>query len=271
MPWISISSLTFIVTSSPGSPGCKGIQALLCAPIKHLLSSSRRNRIVIRYPAPRVGAETRQAKEEAMPIYLVRWPELTASLVRARDEDDLLHILDQVANPEGCEWSVYKGPLFIDFELPATWSVRNQRPGEPVAPDQVVIEDIGPMAGEHILETLQLSVPEGDDGYDMGEAILKKAFPVLQAAIKEFQSNSKAATPDISLPEVDMREALHAEIARMLKASWRKAQIARSTDPASLLAQYMDMPVRLVKRHAEAASRKPPDMDDDPTTGGEGA
>ena len=36
-----------------------------------------------------------------MPIYLVRWPDLSASLVRARHEDDLIDTLDQVANPEG--------------------------------------------------------------------------------------------------------------------------------------------------------------------------
>jgi hypothetical protein len=49
-----------------------------------------------------------------MPIYLVRWPDLSASLVRAQHEDDLIDTLDQVANPDGCEWAVYKGPLFID-------------------------------------------------------------------------------------------------------------------------------------------------------------
>jgi len=62
-----------------------------------------------------------------MPIYLVRWPDLAASLVRAQDDDELIDILDQVANPEGCEWSVYDGPLFIDFQLPVEWSIREKR------------------------------------------------------------------------------------------------------------------------------------------------
>ena len=44
-----------------------------------------------------------------MPIYLVRWPDFSASLVRVRDEDDLIDALDQVVNPEGCEWSIHKG------------------------------------------------------------------------------------------------------------------------------------------------------------------
>ena len=206
-----------------------------------------------------------------MPIYLVRWPELTASLVRARDEGDLLDILDQVANPEGCEWSVYRGPLHIDLQLPAKWSVRNRRPNEPVAPDQVVIEDIGPMAREMAVEAVDVSRGGGDDGQDMAEAILKKAFPILHAAIKEFEASDEAEAREFVPPEADVTAALHAEITRMLKASWRKAQVARSTDQASRLAQYMDMPVRLVKRHAEAVSREPQGEDDDPTTQGKGS
>lgn len=36
-----------------------------------------------------------------MPIYLVRWPDLSASLVRAGSEEELLVTLDEVANPSG--------------------------------------------------------------------------------------------------------------------------------------------------------------------------
>lgn len=41
-----------------------------------------------------------------MPLYLVRWPEMNASLVSARDEEDLLDTLDQVADSEGASWTV---------------------------------------------------------------------------------------------------------------------------------------------------------------------
>ena len=118
-----------------------------------------------------------------MPIYLVRWPDLTASLVRAPDEEHLLDILDQVANPEGCEWSVYEGPLFIDFRLPAKWSIRDKCPGEPVAPNQVVVENVGPMADEPLVEAVKVSIAAGDEGDFMWEAILKKAFPPLRTAV----------------------------------------------------------------------------------------
>lgn len=100
-----------------------------------------------------------------MPIYLVRWPDLSASLVRARDEADLIDTLDQVANPEGCEWTVYEGPLFHDFRLPAAWRIDDAHPGEPVTPTQVVVEDVDRMATEPIVDTIELSLA-GDDGCD---------------------------------------------------------------------------------------------------------
>ena len=54
-----------------------------------------------------------------MPLYVVRWPNLSAALVRAEDEDELIDILDEEADPEGCRWQEYFGPLFLDFELGA--------------------------------------------------------------------------------------------------------------------------------------------------------
>ena len=206
-----------------------------------------------------------------MPIYIVRWPDLTASLVRARDEDDLLDILDQVENPDGCEWSEYEGPLFIDFRLPAEWNIRDKRPGEPVAPDQVIIEDVGPMAREHVVDVLDVSLADGDDGQDTGEAILQKAFPILQAAVEKFRASDEAEERDFILPEADLREVLHAELVRMLKASWRQAQVERSTDPISKFAREMDMPVGLARRFAKAALEEQQGEDDDPTSQGKGS
>jgi hypothetical protein len=145
-----------------------------------------------------------------MPLYLVRWPDLSASLVRAENEEHLLDILDQEANPEGCEWSEYDGPLAINFQLPARWSIKDERPGEPTAPSQVVIEDVGPMISRHLVESLEVSLAGGDEGHDMGEAILEKAFPRLQAAAEQFRSSEEAAEADFLLPEAD-RKALHAE------------------------------------------------------------
>jgi hypothetical protein len=38
---------------------------------------------------------------------------------------------------------VYNGPLAINFRLPAEWSIRDERPGAAVAPEQVIVDDVG--------------------------------------------------------------------------------------------------------------------------------
>ncbi len=204
-----------------------------------------------------------------MPIYLVRWPDLTASLVRAENEEHLLDILDQEANPEGCDWSVYKGPLAINFRLPAEWSIRDERPGAAVAPEQVVIDDVGNMADRSVVESMEVSLAGGDDGADTGIEILKKAFPAVHAAIERLLETEEGADNPGALPDGELRRVLHAELARMLKASWRRAQVERRTDPVSKLARDMDLPVRLARRYAEiAVERDEPSDDDDPAPRG---
>ena len=67
-----------------------------------------------------------------MPIYLVRWPDLSAALVKASSEDELVEILDEVANPDGSTWSVYRGPLFLEFSCGSTrWIAAHRAPRSP--------------------------------------------------------------------------------------------------------------------------------------------
>ena len=40
---------------------------------------------------------------------------------------------------------MYEGPLFIDVRLPAEWRIADERPGEPVTPEQVASGDVGRM------------------------------------------------------------------------------------------------------------------------------
>lgn len=196
-----------------------------------------------------------------MPIYLVRWPDLSAALVRAGSEDELPDILDQVANPEGCEWSVYEGPLFIDFRLPVEWRIdKDERPAEPVTPQQLVISDIGPMATCHVAEGMELSLA-GDDGYDTAKEIVRTAFPELHAVL----SNDEVIEPDGVLAEAALREALHAELTGVLRSSWRRAQLQKKTDLVSAIAREVDMPPAMVQRHADLArSDRELDGDGDP-------
>src|SRR2546425_11945635 len=115
-------------------------------------------------------------KENVMPIYLVRWPDLSASLVQADGEEHLLDILDQVGNPDDCEWNIYEGPLFIDFRLPVEWSIQDDRSGTPVSPQQIVLADVGRIASGNVVEALQLCLADADDGYETGAEGLRLAF-----------------------------------------------------------------------------------------------
>ena len=187
-----------------------------------------------------------------MPIYLVRWPDLSASLVRARDEDDLTDILDQVANPDGCEWSIYEGPLFIDFRLPAAWRIEDERPGEPVAPEQVVVGDVGRLATEDVVDALELSLA-GEDGHDTAMAILRSAFPAVHAAIEKLYARDEELADEGVVPEAEIREALRGELVRRLQWSWRQAQLLKKDDVLSALARQMDSPLSLVRKYAELA------------------
>ena len=202
-----------------------------------------------------------------MPIYLVRWPDLSASLVRARHED-LVDTLDQVGNPDECEWSVYEGPLFIDFRLPAEWRIEEERPGEPVTPEQVVVRDVGRMATEHIVEAMELSLA-GDDGHDTGMEILRTAFPRVHAAIEKLHESDEELASEGVVPEAELREALHGELVRRLQWSWRHAQLLKKTDPLSELARQMDLPVTLARKYAELARGRRANGEEDESTPGE--
>src|SRR5438128_830280 len=125
-------------------------------------------------------------KENLMPIYLVRWPDLSASMVQADGEEHILDILDQVGNPDDCEWNIYEGPLFIDFRLPVEWSIQDARGGTLDAPQQVILADVGGLATGNAVESLQLCLADADDGYETGAEVLRLAFPKLHAAMERF-------------------------------------------------------------------------------------
>jgi len=182
-----------------------------------------------------------------MPIFLVRWPDLSAALVKAGSEDELIDVLDEIANPEGCTWSVYRGPLFIEFSLPVRFQVtdRGERAG-PIRPGDVVVEDV---SGLRKAEPLEVSLAGGDTGGDMCRAIEKKAFPHVSRARHDRDDEPSNA---------ELRQAVEAELQTLARASWRREQVRRRDDPESKLAAEMDAPVRLVRRWVEAASGPQP-------------
>ncbi|MGH7855950.1 MAG: hypothetical protein ACREQY_01380 [Candidatus Binatia bacterium] len=182
-----------------------------------------------------------------MPIYLVRWPDLSAALVKAGSEDELIEILDEVANPDGCTWSIYRGPLFLEFSLPARFEVkeRNGRTG-PIPPQDIVVEDV---SGLREGASLEVEIGGADTGAEMSEAIEKSAFPHVFAA-----RHGRDEDPT----DEELRAAVRAELETLVRASWRREHVERRDDPESRLAAEMDAPVRLARRWMEAAGREPP-------------
>jgi hypothetical protein len=51
-----------------------------------------------------------------VPIYIVRWANRSASIIRADDERHLRLLLDEVGNTDAALWEEYDGPLWIELE-----------------------------------------------------------------------------------------------------------------------------------------------------------
>ncbi len=95
-----------------------------------------------------------------MSLWIVRWPHLLASIVDARNEQELADILDQCGDPRYVRWEPFSGPLWVDFWVPET--------------------DRGTFPDE-FLEVPNLKIDRGssEDGIEMQNEVLRFAFPAL--------------------------------------------------------------------------------------------
>lgn len=186
-----------------------------------------------------------------MPLYLVRWPGLVAALVKARDEDELLDILDETANPEGCTWSIFNGPICIEFALNAESEVDGaEAPRDrPLQPEQIRIGDVRRIC-EH--DVMSAYIPENSEtAHRMVSAITRKAFPALHAVNQ---------TDVEFLSEPAVRGALLEDLDALVRASWQHQQTKRRDDSVSRTAAMMGTSPRLVaywtKRALEAEEQR---------------
>lgn len=186
----------------------------------------------------------------AMPIYLVRWASFTASLVRARNEAELLDILDQEADPGGCTYEVYRGPLFIDFALPFTARPRTpdaerlEADGE-LTRDDYIVEPTAEFKGMDYSDLAQPGIPCCDAGLDMLRAIVKGAFPALSNAMEaEVNRPFSDDDDDDEPPTLEKFEAaLHAEVDGLVRYQARVAALDQRTDPEAALMKVLDLTV----------------------------
>lgn len=152
-----------------------------------------------------------------MPLYLVRWPTLAASIVRARNEADLMDRLDEVDDPGACRWTVYNGPLWVDLELPVQVEV----------PQEAALEDTtATLAGaDELSEFVRFDADTGgcDTGGEMTEAVTRWAFPHLHAL------HAKLGGEEEPIPLADVEQALRAELRELWQYRWRVAQMETKT------------------------------------------
>ncbi len=136
-----------------------------------------------------------------MPLYLVRWPTLMASLVQADDEDDLLDILDQDDDPGGCTFEVYSGPLWIDFDIPFKIGARKPENSVPTDPSDFTVEPTSDFRGELGPDMVRVTTPLCDEVSDMKMEVLRGAFPELAEHIEahELDEDRTAAWSDDGL------------------------------------------------------------------------
>lgn len=189
-----------------------------------------------------------------MALYLVRWPDLSAALVSASNEDELMYILDQVGDPTGCMWTRYRGPVFIEFRLNAALAVErvDDRGDRPLQRGELRIGDVSALCQ---YDTLTAVIPDADAAYDMEEAITQFSFPALHAALQAAEGEAS---------EADVRAAVDKDVDLLLQASWQRQQTKRRPDQVSQLAVMTGTSPRVIEhlrnQVAAASSRAvPPD------------
>ena len=141
-------------------------------------------------------------------LYLVRWPGLVASLVRAsspehlakiladEDTDDSKSVGDGAPMPTDYVVTEYHGPVYFDFTPPGEHDVA--RP----LPDDVDVSEI------HRGQVLDAAPGMCREGLHMENAIFAAAFPRIDAAIMALEGSFPG--PDRSVP-LEIIEAMRAE------------------------------------------------------------
>lgn len=110
-----------------------------------------------------------------MPLYIVRWANISASLIQADDDDHLQELLDEEGDPGSAIWEEYDGPVWIEFD-PKRRETKDH--GFEIDTDSFSA-DTSPS------EFLRPGVAQTDTCFAMYRAILRQLFPHLHRALRE--------------------------------------------------------------------------------------
>jgi hypothetical protein len=173
-----------------------------------------------------------------MPLFIVRWPNLSCSLIKANDRDHVLYLMDELGDITGAQISLYEGPVFLDFTLPTDkpYPIKDGVDHAPLTSDDIEIGDISRIAaGEFPVE-----IPCCDTGGAMLWAIRAAAFPHLHAALEQdFGEPTLAVVTD----------AIRAEALVAVQASWRETALWTHGSEDEQLAALLGIPVKDVPEY----------------------
>jgi hypothetical protein len=151
-----------------------------------------------------------------MPLYLVRWPSLVASIVHADDEEHLSDVLDEVASPDEALWVEYRGPLWVDVAL----GIRAEEQD-----GQWSLEGADGAASAPVLGA-RVEAAESDASSEMFHTVLAKAFPHLYRLIEDAEEEGSleaAAVRHAALADL-LFERPDRELAPWLKRGFRRGR-----------------------------------------------
>jgi len=173
-----------------------------------------------------------------MPVYIVRWPEPLVSLVSAANEEELMYRLDEAADPGGCTWQVYKGPLWVDFELPVKVDIGARKDKRrPLSPSDVEI-DIGALAQDPC-QLVPSESQAADTPGEMYDRLRRFAFPALQRAL----DGAPDGDPEAIAVET-MKAAVAEDLQPLLEYTWRQAQLQKRDDPEAEIMRQLGVTVK---------------------------
>lgn len=159
-----------------------------------------------------------------MPLYMVRSPHLTISIISAADEDDLRLQLDEVADPALFTWQEYQGPLWVDFEPPIRFVAKFRDDNRPMASDEFELDGVKELAREGWM--LRGSPGESAAGARLAETLTSYAFPAV-AALEPIDD-------DMALDARELEGALKDDLVRHAWVLAQKLKKEPPTEPPTL-------------------------------------
>jgi hypothetical protein len=179
-----------------------------------------------------------------MKLYLVRWPNLTVSLIAAKDEAELLDTLDEVADAEGCTWKVYKGPLHLDFKTNIEFEDESKYELTPFKPSVKI------SFSERAFETTHYSFNEdeiSDTITNMWDTITKMSFPHLWAYY-EKRFATKPEAHDNEMQKQEFEKAVIAELCVFFETQFKSRELQMRNDPEAEFHKQMRVSLKNFKK-----------------------